>query len=777
MPAAWGTRVRRLAPALLFSLLVVAVYADPLLTRRAFAGRDLLPYGLPLERAVHDAWSRGRLPTWSADVSGGRPLLPNPNAGALYPVRPLLSLLPFESAMRVFPVLHWALAGCGMLALVAAAGGSRGAAWTAAATYAFSGVIVSEVFYLPLQAGAALQPWALWALVRGGERGRASVRIGLVYGLMLLGGDAVSVVCAFAAGVLWIALELPRAARGPASSSLAGGAALGALLAAPQILATALLAPETQRAVAGMKISETLTYSLSPWRLAELAVPYPFGGTWALDPSMNWGAGVFRCFFATLYCGAFACVALALAISARGARGGPGGRFGLALFGGACVLAAAGAFVPKSWGGLASPVPLRYPEKLAVPMTLALAVLAGAAFDRIRARPGRVARAALATACLLAALAAGAAALPGSVRAAASALGASAAAASDAARQVPPALAEAGLGWVATGVALALLARDVPRRSAAAAALLTAVPLLATRRIARADRADAVYPPTPFARAIARRDPESVWRAVDASRYRSPSALERDASGADPEGTALYRESWYFHTPALWRRGTVFNSDLDEGDLSRVESLRRLSAYAAAVDAGAPFFESVSLRFASRWRDQPPLPGFRRFGGAGPRDWDENAAAERDVRLLTFWREARDAVTALGAMPELSRGEVVLESGGYGRGAARPGKLTFLERSPERLVLSVSAPDRGWLFVLRGFWAHRRVRLDGAPADTVPAQLAFTALKVPAGEHRVEWVEEVPAYPASLLGPTAFALAALALTRRRAPAPGVRRAA
>ena len=55
----------------------------------------------------------------------------------------------------------------------------------------------------------------------------------------------------------------------------------------------------------------------------------------------------------------------------------------------------AGTFLPDAWRSLASPVPLRYPEKLAVPMTLALAVLAGVAFDRVRAAasrrgPGRI---------------------------------------------------------------------------------------------------------------------------------------------------------------------------------------------------------------------------------------------------------------------------------------------------------------------------------------------------------------------------------------------------
>ena len=103
---------------------------------RGSTGRDLLPYGMPLEKATHDAWARGHLPAWNEAVSGGRPLLPNPNAGALYPLRPLLSRVPFPQAMRLFPVAHWVLAGWGMLALLSALGASREAGWVAAGTYA-----------------------------------------------------------------------------------------------------------------------------------------------------------------------------------------------------------------------------------------------------------------------------------------------------------------------------------------------------------------------------------------------------------------------------------------------------------------------------------------------------------------------------------------------------------------------------------------------------------------------------------------------------------------
>src|SRR5207237_3102484 len=85
------------------ALLLAAVNADPLFSRRNFVGRDLVAYNLPMEKTIHDAYARGHLPVWSPDISGGRPLLPNPNAGALYPVRMLLAPLSFPLAMPLFP--------------------------------------------------------------------------------------------------------------------------------------------------------------------------------------------------------------------------------------------------------------------------------------------------------------------------------------------------------------------------------------------------------------------------------------------------------------------------------------------------------------------------------------------------------------------------------------------------------------------------------------------------------------------------------------------------
>jgi hypothetical protein len=765
-PASAG-RPGRLRAAAFFVVLVGLVYADPLFTGRTFVGRDLVPYGFPLEKSVHEAWARGRLPVWNEDVSGGRPLFPNPNAGSLYPIRPLLSVVPFPLAMRLFPVFHWALAGVGMILLLGVLGASAPAAWIAAVTYVFSGVIVSQVFYGPLEPGAALLPWTLWALARPGGWKRKGVVLGCVYGLLFLAGDAFSIGLALLASLLWVGIEAGRSGKRTAFASLGIGLLLAGLLAAPQIVATALLAPETQRAVIGLKLSEALSFTLPPWRLVELAVPYPFGDIWTLEAHRVWGRTVFRCFFASLYCGAFALVALA----APGRPRAGGERFGRALFAVGVVLAAAGSLVPSAWGGRHSPIPLRYPEKFSVAVVLALALLAGLAFDRFRGRPPRRGRL-LAVAAVLTALASAASLFPSAVGAlATAAVGAPAALAGEAGAQLPPALAEAALFWLLTAVALERLERPGRARLSAALLLLTAVPILADRRIAPTENTESVFPPTAFARAVARRDPGRAYRTIDEASFRGPSPLEEVLRGADPYSTELSRRQWSFHTQVLWNRGTVFNADPDHGDLARVESLRVLSQLAAGQPEAAPFFSAAALAFGIRYRGQPPLPGYRRFGGDALQDWDENPMASASIRLLQRWREEPGAMAALGALRDLAPGEVVLETGRRGAGAARGGTVRVMARRPDRLEIDVEAPEPTWLFVLRGFWAYRTVRVDGKTAEPVPAQLAFSAVPVPAGRHRVDWREEIPGFEASRWGPAVFLLAsALLLVPRRAGA-------
>ena len=748
----------RILPAA-FLLLVVVVYADPLFTGRNFSGRDLLPYGMPMEKTIHDAWSRGRVPVWATDLSGGRPILPNPNTGTLYPVRPLLSLLSFPLAMRLFPVVHWGLAGIGMLLLLGALGASPGASWVGAATFVFSGVSISQVFYQPFGAAVALHPWLLWALVRRAPSRRKAVVLGLAWGAVFLLGDAFAVAIGLLAAALWFAFGVERAERFRETATFAFGLALGALLAAPQLVATALLVPETQRAVTAIPLREVLRFTLSPWRLPELVVPFPYGEVWTLEDHLVWARGSLDFFYQTVSCGAFALIALAVVARVRERAA----RFCVALFCSGVALAIAGTFVPAAWRARASPIPLRYPEKFAVAAALALAIAAGLAFDRLRGS-GAGRRWPLGVAALLALLSAAAALFPARAAAAAvGTLGAPKDVLSESAAQLPAALAEGALLWLAAFAAVALLRSPGRVPELASLALLTAIPIAAHRRIARTEHPAALFAPTAFARAVARRDPAGAYRTIDEAMYRPPSPMQLEGNRASPYGSELTRRRWGYHVQALWNLGTVFNVDVDRGDFSRLDSLRQVSLYAATQPDGAAFFESLSLRFGVRFRDQEALPGFRRFGGDAFMDWDENPAALPDIRLVRGWREAGSAVDALRILPRLAADEIVLETGRSASGAASPGLVRVLERSPERLRLTTSSPDPGWLFVLRGFWGHRTITLDGAPVDGVPAQLAFTAVAVPAGDHAIDWREDVPGIEVSRWGPPAFVALAAAL--------------
>jgi hypothetical protein len=754
---------RRWVPAVLFAALVVAVFADPLFTRRTFVGRDLVPYELPLDRAVHDAWSRGRVPVWWNDISGGRPLLPNPNAGVFYPVRPLLSLVTFPVAMRLYPVLHWILGAWGMLLLLRAIGVSRAGGWTAAVSFAFSGVIVSEVFYTSFHPGATGLPFALWALVRPARRpiGRI-LPLAAVYGLMLLAGDAFSLALALLASVLWILFEAASGTRRRLAVQLGAGLFAGALLALPQVLATALLAPETRRIVGGVTVAEAIGFTISPWRLAELGIPFPLGPTWSMDLSLDWGTHVFRHFFPTFFVGPIALAGLLAA-----GRNRAGARFCRWMAASGVGLALLGHVVPAAWGGLASPIPLRYPEKFMLGATFGLAVAAGLAVDALREAPASRRRWILSTAAAFTACALAARMVPEAAgNAVVAAVGADRSLAGAASAALPGALAEAGLAWVATAAAAAFLARPGRGALAGGLLLLTAVPVAANRRIAQTAPEAAVFPPTAFARALERRDPAGRFRAVDESVYRAPSPLDASTPG-DLGGTAYYRQSWNYYTPALWDRGLVFNSDLDAGDLSRVESLRRISSVAANQEDSGPFFAALSLRFGTRFRDQAPLPGFAPFGGDAARVWDENPTAQPDIRLAARWTEAAGPLEALGLLPRLPGDAIVVETGRRVSGSARPGRVRVLEQLPERLLLETACPDASWLFVLRGDWSYRTVLVDGHPVAVSPAQIAFAAIPVPAGEHRVEWRENIPGIEVSGWGPVAGVLLLAGIGLRR----------
>lgn len=225
-------------------------------------------------------------------------------------------------------------------------------------------------------------------------------------------------------------------------------------------------------------------------------------------------------------------------------------------------------------------------------------------------------------------------------------------------------------------------------------------------------------------------------------------------------------ESWVQYRQVLSGRGTVFNFDFDAGDFARMEALRRLSSGFADRPGGDALFGSLALRFGVRFRDQAPLPGYEPVGGTGFQSFDELAHALPDVRLVESWREEAGPLEAARALSGLGRGEIVIETGAAGRGTARAGSARVVESSPSALRVETDAPDPTWLFVLRGYWGYRDVRVDGRPVEAFPAQVAFSAVPLAAGRHTIEWTERLPGSDASRWGPAAFVLLAAGLFAR-----------
>ncbi len=735
-------------------------------TRRTFVGRDIVPYNIPLENAVHDAWSRGRLPVWWDAVSGGRPLLPNPNAGVFYPLRPVLSALPFPTAMRIFPVFHWILGGLGMLLLARAIGGSRGAAWVSAVSFAFSGVIVSEVFYSNFQPGASLLPWTLWALVRPEARpGRTRRRRSRSCTRRSFWPETCSRWRSpSSAALLWLFLETPAPERGrrgvgpgarpprrvpsrPASGRRDGAARSGD---SPDHRG-----PHARRgprffdsSLAVLRVLRAVSRSARPGRRTSR-------GTGARASS-----GISSL---TLFVGP-----IALAGLLRGKRNPPTGwRFARTLFAVAVVLCRRRAGSCRTRGSrLPSPIPLRYPEKFMVGATFALALAAGIAFDRWRQ------------------FRTGGRGLAGGRRRSRRfsppprpslptprggwswpSLGGAPELVPLAARALPPRWPIAGSCGRRRPSPRSLAAGRGPRAVIVLALiLLTAIPLV---------RQPADRPDGPRRNGLSADGVRAGDRAPRSRRARSALSTRRStgplspllaaSTRADPAGSEFYRQSWYYFTQTIWRRGTVLNIDLDAGDLSRIESLRRLAAVAAAQTDSAPFFSTLSLRYAIRFRDQTPIAGFRplrrrRVPVLG-REPGRPAGPAPGLALARGdgpRRRSPDAAAGCPPTRSSSRPENV------GRARARPGKLRIREKSPERLLLETQTPDPTWLFVLRGDWSYRAVEIDGVPVQTLPAQLAFTAVPVPAGAHTIEWREKAPGLEVSRYGPLAGGAAASA---------------
>jgi hypothetical protein len=297
-----------------------------------FFFRDNLSTHYPVKLLSAHLLRAGEVPYWNFHDGGGQPLAGNPNTLTFYPDNFLYALLPAHVAFNLHFLLHLVAAWFAMRALSR----SPWAAWM----YVLSGVAVSALSFYNLITAVALVPFALWAAQR-----RRWLLLGCAFGLLALSTEPLTLLGA----ALAVLIVAPDWRLWPAPL-------VAFVVASPQLIAYGEIAKEVERA-RGYSAQTVLNASLALPRFLSLLLPLTTYGD-VLFFSLFLGIIVVPALFQRSRWVIVAAVMTFLAL----------GRFN--------------PVVRSLVEALPSIRIARYPEKFALPLTIALVVLSARLLER-----------------------------------------------------------------------------------------------------------------------------------------------------------------------------------------------------------------------------------------------------------------------------------------------------------------------------------------------------------------------------------------------------------
>lgn len=329
---------------LLAAVVIAAAIAS---TYGFFFYRDNFSTHYPIKVLSALSFRAGEIPYWNFADAGGQPLAGNPNTLTFYPDNILYLFLPAHVAFNLHFLIHLAAAFFIIRALTRST--------FAASLYALSGIAISALAFYNLIVAVAMIPLAFLGASRRSPR-----LLGIAFGLLALAGEPVMILGA-AISVAILAID-----RIPIRS-WALAVSLTFVIASPQLIAYAEIAREVERSV-GMSAKTVLNASLHPIRIVELFAGPVIG-------VLNDPGGQFRArLFSTIFLGFIAVPALF-----RRSR--------YVVVAGVMLFFALGRFNPII-AALVNALPsfriVRFPEKFALPMIVAIVVLVAAYFRETR---------------------------------------------------------------------------------------------------------------------------------------------------------------------------------------------------------------------------------------------------------------------------------------------------------------------------------------------------------------------------------------------------------
>jgi membrane protein YfhO len=341
---------------------------------KVFFVRDLATFFRP-----HHLWFRqtllgGSLPFWNPYAGCGYSTSDDPALQTFFPLTLPLRLLPATLGFNLLVALPIAVAALGMHRFLRRIVSPQ-AAGLGAIVFAASGPLLSTANMPNLAWSCALMPWvlgAVQALVESWTWRRAAV-LSATFALMLLAGEPVTFV-ATACLALAYALTFGSGVRARLLATVAGASAFSALLAAIQVLPTAMITSGSIRSTGALRDM----WSLHPARLVEAVAPFLYGRYTGFPHEITQWLFVFNDarepLLFSIYLGVPALLVAAIGASLFG-------RSRAATF---WVLAGLVALVAAS---TRMPIPLfRFPSKYVVLTALAVAALTAIGWDALRER-------------------------------------------------------------------------------------------------------------------------------------------------------------------------------------------------------------------------------------------------------------------------------------------------------------------------------------------------------------------------------------------------------
>jgi hypothetical protein len=277
-------RVQLRLPLLVLAAALALVFHRLLMGEVLFWGLPSLQF-YPWREYAFDLVRNGQLPLWNPYNGAGAPLFANYQSSLLYPLSWLGVVLPLAITMSFTAVFHLFLAGWGMWRFTGELKFSLLGRGISALAFGMTAYLVARLGTYPIVQAAAWLPWMLWVTVRLLESGRprSGGLLALFTALLLLAGHAQTAwYCLLLVGLfaLWWTVFGSSAAdwkrRWLRLALAAGCMALGAGIAALQLVATAELLGQSQRS-GGVDFDFAMNFSYAPARVLNLFAANAFG--------------------------------------------------------------------------------------------------------------------------------------------------------------------------------------------------------------------------------------------------------------------------------------------------------------------------------------------------------------------------------------------------------------------------------------------------------------------------------------------------------------------